>query len=101
MISRAPADAHTTATDSEHSAAFLAGAMVVGLKSAEKRIPDFVWRAPLDAKQAFLQGLYEGDGSCSDLGRNTIQISYSTCSEELARDVQILLLEFGVIARRT
>ena len=33
------------------------------------------------------------------LPRNTIQISYSTRSERLARDVQELLLEFGVVAR--
>ncbi len=75
-------------------------AELVGHRSAEKRIPDFVWRAPLDAKQAFLQALYEGDGSCSDLGRNSVQIAYSTISEALARDVQVMLLEFGVISRQ-
>ncbi len=73
---------------------------LIGLRSAEKRIPEFVWQAPLDAKQAFLQALYEGDGSCSDLGRNTIQVCYSTRSTQLAHDVQLLLLEFGVIARQ-
>ncbi len=44
-------------------------------------------------------GLFEGDGSCSLLPRSTIQISYSTRSADLARDVQQLLLEFGVISR--
>ena len=33
-------------------------------------------------------------------GTNTIQITYSTRSEQLARDVQDLLLEFGVVSRR-
>jgi DNA gyrase subunit A len=95
VISRARTEERLTATAEDSAAAFLAG-----LRSAQKRIPDFVWRAPLDAKQAFLQGLFEGDGSCSDLGRNTIQISYSTRSAELARDVQALLLEFGVVSRQ-
>jgi len=33
------------------------------------------------------------------LPRNTIQVSYSTYSDRLARDVQQLLLEFGVVSR--
>jgi DNA gyrase subunit A len=73
---------------------------LVGHASAAKQIPDFVWHAGADAKQAFLQSLFEGDGCVSDLGRNTIQISYSARSAQLARDVQELLLEFGVVARR-
>jgi DNA gyrase subunit A len=75
-------------------------AELTGAKSAEKCIPEFVWRAGLDVKQAFLQALFEGDGCVSYLGKNTVQISYSTRSEQLARDVQDLLLEFGVISRR-
>ncbi len=47
----------------------------------------------------FLQALFEGDGSSSLLPRSTIQVSYSTRSEQLARDVQLLLLEFGVVSR--
>jgi len=68
-------------------------------KAKEKRIPDSVWRARGNLKRAFLQSLFHGDGSSSLLPRHTIQISYSTYSEQLARDVQLLLLEFGVIGR--
>src|SRR5205085_10895320 len=75
-------------------------APMIGNKSADKCVPEFVWHAGLDVKQAFLQALFEGDGCVSYLGKNTIQISYSTRSEQLARDVQDLLLEFGVIIRR-
>ena len=75
-------------------------AELLGRKSADKCVPEFVWRGDADAKQAFLQALFEGDGCVSYLGKNTIQISYSTRSEQLARDVQDLLLEFGVICRR-
>src|SRR5580658_4041755 len=70
-----------------------------GLTSEHKRIPEFVWAADSGLKRVFLQALFEGDGSCSILPRSTIQISYSTRSAGLARDVQQLLLEFGVIAR--
>jgi DNA gyrase subunit A len=71
-----------------------------GQRSAAKAIPDWLWQSPAAVKRAFLQALFEGDGSCSALPRNTIQISYSTRSERLAVDVQQMLLEFGVVSRR-
>jgi DNA gyrase subunit A len=70
-----------------------------GLTSAHKQIPEFVWAAGSAFKRVFLQALFEGDGSCSLLPRSTIQVSYSTRSQGLARGVQQLLLEFGVISR--
>ncbi|MBI1797252.1 MAG: DNA gyrase subunit A [Candidatus Eisenbacteria bacterium] len=68
-------------------------------RSAEKAIPEWAWAAGASAKRWFLRSLFTGDGSSSLLPRHTIQISYSTRSEQLAKDVQILLLEFGVISR--
>jgi DNA gyrase subunit A len=78
---------------------------LAGLRSDQKRIPEFVWKAPAHAKRAFLQALFEGDGCVSVIhdarrGDETVQISYSTISEGLAQDVQLLLLEFGIVARR-
>lgn len=73
---------------------------VVGQRSADKAVPEWLWQAPACVKRAFLQALFEGDESCSVLPRNTIQISYSTRSERLAKDVQQMLLEFGVVSRR-
>src|SRR5205807_4785728 len=72
---------------------------LVGVLSAGKRVPEAIWRATPGSKRVFLQSLFTGDGSSSLLPRATIQISYSTYSEQLARDVQLLLLEFGVVAR--
>ncbi len=72
---------------------------IAGQRSDAKRVPELVWRSGSAFKRAFLQALYTGDGSSSLLPRNTIQISYSTRSEQLARDVQQILLEFGVIGR--
>jgi DNA gyrase subunit A len=65
----------------------------------EKRVPEFVWRGSAAFKRAFLRSLFTGDGSSSLLPRNTIQVSYSTYSEQLARDVQLLLLEAGIVSR--
>src|SRR5437763_7468504 len=45
-----------------------------GLVSAEKVVPELVWRAGLSFKRVFLQALFTGDGSSSLLGRNTIQV---------------------------
>ncbi|ODB75665.1 DNA gyrase subunit A [Micromonospora sp. II] len=73
---------------------------MVGARSAGKFVPEFVWRGPAAVKRAFLQALFEGDGSSSLLPRHTIQVSYSTRSERLAREVQQLLLEFGVVSRQ-
>ncbi len=70
-----------------------------GKTSSAKAIPEIVWRSTPSFKRIFLQALFEGDGSSSLLPRNTIQVSYSTYSEQLAKDVQLLLLEFGVISR--
>ena len=87
--------------DVQHPGALLSSplAELVDLRSADKRVPDRVWSRGPAYKRAFLQALFEGDGSCSRLPRRSIQISYSTRSEQLARDVQQLLLEFGVISR--
>ncbi|MDP9286179.1 MAG: DNA gyrase subunit A, partial [Actinomycetota bacterium] len=74
-------------------------AELAGLRSAEKRIPETVWRGSQAFKRVFLQALFTGDGSSSLLPRKTMQVSYSTYSEQLAKDVQLLLLEFGVVSR--
>ncbi|MDQ6807044.1 MAG: DNA gyrase subunit A, partial [Actinomycetota bacterium] len=72
---------------------------LVGLQSRDKVIPECVWSAGREFKRVFLSSLFTGDGSCSLLPRSTIQVSYSTYSKRLAGDVQVLLLEFGVISR--
>ncbi|MGH8901388.1 MAG: DNA gyrase subunit A [Egibacteraceae bacterium] len=75
-------------------------AVLVGQRSAEKRIPSFVWSESAAFKRLFLQALFTGDGSSSLLPPKTILITYSTRSERLASEVQQLLLEFGVVSRQ-
>jgi DNA gyrase subunit A len=74
-------------------------ACLCDVSTAYKCVPEVVWTGTAAFKRVFLQALFTGDGSCSLLPRATIQVSYSTYSEQLARDVQLLLLEFGVISR--
>lgn len=73
---------------------------LLGQRSAAKMVPEWLWNSAAAVKRAFLQALFEGDGSFSALPRNTIQVTYSTRSGQLAKDVQQMLLEFGVISRR-
>ncbi|MDP9067704.1 MAG: DNA gyrase subunit A [Actinomycetota bacterium] len=75
-------------------------ACLIGPKADVKSVPELVWRSGPAFKRAFLQALFEGDGSSSLLGRNTGQVSYSTYSFQLAQDVQELLLEFGIASRQ-
>ena len=74
-------------------------AELIGAAAREKTVPEFVWRSGAAFKRAFLRALFTGDGSSSRLPRNSIQVSYSTFSEQLARDVQVLLLEAGIVSR--
>lgn len=73
---------------------------ILGMRSADTYVPEWMWHSPAAVKRVFLQALFEGDGSCSRRPHNTIQISYNTVSKQLAMDVQQMLLEFGVISRR-
>ncbi|MBV8529166.1 MAG: DNA gyrase subunit A [Candidatus Dormibacteraeota bacterium] len=69
-----------------------------GLRAAAKRVPEVVWQGSAGVKRAFLMALFEGDGSVVLGSRSTLRVDYSTDSIELARDIQQLLLEFGVVA---
>ncbi|MCY7372664.1 MAG: hypothetical protein LH461_03030, partial [Spirochaetaceae bacterium] len=73
-------------------------ASMIGHRSADKRVPEFVWRGSPAVKTTFLQSLFTGDGSSSLLARGTLQVTYSTRSQQLADDVQQLVLEQGVVS---
>ncbi|WP_019810999.1 intein-containing DNA gyrase subunit A [Saccharomonospora halophila] len=82
-------------TDPRH----LDEARVAGASVGE-RVPEFVHTGGPELKRTFLAALFTGDGSVSGLPRNSVQVSYSTYSARLAREVQQLLLEFGVVAKQ-
>jgi len=65
----------------------------------EKRVPNFIFQSGNTALASFLRWLYEGDGCVFSKGRGCTSISLKSNSIELLRDVQILLLRFGIHAR--
>ncbi len=67
------------------------GVKPAGLRSHEKHIPAFVFRLNDDDLAFFLAALWDCDGY---VGRKLCH--YKTISEQLARDVQTLLLRLGV-----
>jgi Holliday junction DNA helicase RuvB len=65
--------------------------------AAEKAIPDSVLTGSVEVARGFLQGLFDADGNAwRDFG----YVEYTSKSERLVRQVQILLANFGVIAHR-
>jgi len=58
-------------------------------------VPEVIFRAGPTQQAAFLAGLFEADGSVP-AGSATVELS--TKSRQLAADVQLLLLRFGIVA---
>ena len=62
-----------------------------------KHVPWSIMQSPAPVVRSFLRGLFETDGGV-EKGGNTV--SFSTASEQLAREVQVLLLNLGIVSRR-
>jgi len=58
-----------------------------------KRIPDYVMMSPKENIVAFLQGLFDTDGSVYKTGK----VEYCTTSRRLAKQVSALLLNLGIM----
>ena len=67
-------------------------------KSDNKEIPHTVLMSSKKVQRAFLRALFEGDGSVYS-GKRTVVISYASKSEKLLKQLQVLLLNFGIISR--
>ncbi len=67
-------------------------------KSAQKEVPHTVLRSSKKIQKAFLKALFEGDGSVYK-GKGTVVVSYSSKSKKLLKQLQVLLLNFGIISR--
>jgi DNA gyrase subunit A len=73
---------------------------LIGHKAKDKFVPDFVWKGGWGIKRAFLMALFEGDGGVR-VAPDGFTVYYSTYSERLGREMQEMLAEFGVTARRS
>ncbi len=67
-------------------------------KSADREIPEAVLRSPQAIAGAFLRALYEGDGAVERSGRSLLRVGLHSKSRTLLRQVQTLLLRFGIAA---
>ncbi len=65
------------------------------LLSFDKTIPASILQAPEDIQIAFLQGLFDTDASVE---KKRAAFEYSTVSQKMARQVQMLLLNIGIIS---
>src|SRR5205807_5068358 len=81
--------------NSRHIRAFLASLGLGCERAHEKHVPRAVLRAPRHIAGAFLQGLFDTDGY-ADKRYGNVQLS--TASPRLAREVQLLLLNMGLVA---
>ena len=60
------------------------------------RVPDSIFASPNRVVAAFLRWLFEADGSCFAHGRGRTAIQLRSAEKELLRDVQSLLLRWGI-----
>ena len=70
-------------------------------KSYEKEVPRSILTASKKNCASFLKGLFDTDGSIRIDGRNktTKRIHFSTTSSKLAEQVQLLLVNFGIVSK--
>ena len=80
-------------------AAWLHPMGLFGLRSHEKFIPPRIFSLSQTQLALFLRHLWATDGSVTVANSGAVRVYYSTTSEKLARQLQTLLLRFGIIAR--
>jgi len=96
---RLPAPYHLTHGRHNPIAAWLDSMALFGLRSHEKFIPPQIFSLPQNRLALFLRHLWATDGSVTVAKSGAVRVYYGTTSERLARELQILLLRFGIIAR--
>jgi replicative DNA helicase len=96
---RLPAPYHLTHGRRNPIAAWLDSIGLFGLRSYEKFVPPQVFSLPHTQLALFLRHLWATDGSITVAKSGTVRVYYSSTSERLARELQTLLLRFGIAAR--
>ena len=67
------------------------------VKTARRvHVPDFIWRSPKPIVREFLRGLFEADGFNA---YNTNRVALFSKYPEFIKDIQLLLLSFGITSR--
>ncbi|HIE50947.1 MAG TPA: DNA gyrase subunit A, partial [Armatimonadetes bacterium] len=84
---------------SQQVVAFLRNLGLQG-QSTQRHIPEVVLRSPRQVVAAFLRGLFEGEGNPQRFGNSRLRISLCSRSQTLLKQVQVLLLRFGIASTR-
>ncbi|MBA2693036.1 MAG: replicative DNA helicase [Rubrobacter sp.] len=79
-------------------AEWLDGLGVWGVGAKGKFVPRAIFQAPKEEVSLFLNRLFATDGWATVLASGQAQIGFCSVSERLARQIQHLLLRFGVVA---
>ena len=82
---------------SQHIISFIQALGLSG-RSAQRQIPEAILRSPRNVAAAFLRGLFEGDGAVEKSGRSLLRINLTARNHLMLRQVQTLLLRFGIVA---
>jgi replicative DNA helicase len=80
-------------------AAWLDSMGLFGLRSHEKFIPPHIFSLPQNQLALFLRHLWATDGSITVAKSGAVRVYYGSTSERLVRQLQTLLLRFGITAR--
>ncbi len=87
---------------SYHSKHFVNFFIKLGIKpvdSAEKCVPESIFTAPKKAVTGFLQGLFTADGTANFIKGSNAYVRLTSKSLQLIKDVQLLLLNYGIKSR--
>ena len=61
-----------------------------------KQIPKMILQSSKESMRQFLRGFIDAEGSVSKIG-----VEISTSSEKLSKELQIMLLQFGIVSKRS
>jgi replicative DNA helicase len=96
---RLPSPYHLTHGRHNPIVAWLDSMGLFGLRSHEKFIPPQIFSLPQDQLALFLRHLWATDGSVTVANSGAVRVYYATTSGRMARELQILLLRFGIVGR--
>jgi len=96
---RLTAPYHTTHGRRNPIGVWLDSMGLLGLRSHEKFIPARIFSLPQNQLALFFNHLWATDGSVTVARSGAVRVYYGTTSERLARNVQSLLLRFGITGR--
>lgn len=79
---------------------FFSALGVLSVHAPSKRVPLAIWRAPREAVIGFLQSLFATDGTVNvSSHKKSCSIRLASSSQALLEDVQLLLLNFGIVSK--